>query len=78
MFFSLFNLPINILQVPAETFEVQSGSVLHQWWLCNSGGCSRVVCSKSVVGADLHFLLNTAFSLYCKIGHERLTNVAKN
>jgi hypothetical protein len=26
--------------------------VFHQWWLCNSGGCSGVVCSKS--GADLH------------------------
>jgi hypothetical protein len=63
MFFFLFNLPINILEVPAETYEVQSG------WLCNSGGCSRVVCSESVVGVDLHFLLNTAISLHHKVGH---------
>jgi hypothetical protein len=26
-------------------------AALHRWWLCNSGGCSGVVCSKS--GADL-------------------------
>jgi hypothetical protein len=26
--------------------------LFHQWWLCNSGGCSGVVCSES--GADLH------------------------
>jgi hypothetical protein len=25
--------------------------VFHWWWLCNSGGCNRVVCSES--GADL-------------------------
>jgi hypothetical protein len=27
-------------------------AALHWWWLCNSGGCSGVVCSKS--GADLY------------------------
>jgi hypothetical protein len=27
--------------------------VFHWWWLCNSGGCSGVVRSKS--GADLHY-----------------------
>jgi hypothetical protein len=31
-----------------------SGSI-PQWWLCNSGGCSGVVCSES--GADLHIFV---------------------
>jgi hypothetical protein len=29
--------------------------VFHWWWLCNSGGCSGVVCSKS--GADLQIMI---------------------
>jgi lactam utilization protein B len=32
--------------------------VFHWWWLCNSGGCSGVVCSKS--GADLQYDQETA------------------
>jgi hypothetical protein len=45
--------------------------VFHRWWLCNSGGCSGVVCSES--GADLHkanngvYIVSKGMVLVCVI-----------
>jgi hypothetical protein len=33
--------------------------VFHWWWLCNSGGCSGVVCSKSGADLQIHMFLSS-------------------
>jgi hypothetical protein len=49
--------------------------VFHQWWLCNSGGCSGVVCSKS--GADLHQFSITRVRGRLQGGQMAITNTVR-
>jgi hypothetical protein len=38
--------------------------IFHQWWLCNSGGCGRVVYSESGAGADLQSQSSSSMGLF--------------